>query len=217
MKLSSARRCAALLLACGGALLAACANLDTISPAATELDARQGHALVSISHSGYGWLESLRVTYRRSGSVGERTVSIDPRALFRNPESGVLLRDTETRMIGELKLLSLPPGEYEFIGWSAVASYGNVGLSMVSTQWNPVDPPAPLAFSVSAGRVTYIGNLDILIPSAKRYRWRGIDARARDLALYESRFASARRGAPEIGLMRSRDRSSGEFEGAANN
>ena len=119
-------------------------------------------------------------------------------------------------MIGELKLLSLPPGDYEFISWSALASRGNVGLTIVTTTWRPVDPPPPLLFSVKAGQITYVGNLDILIPSEKRYRWRGLDARARDLPLFDKRFVGAKHLPSEVRLMQSSDPSAAEFEGAAN-
>ena len=199
------------------ALLAGgCANIDTVAPATGALDPAQGYALVSLSHSGYGWLETLVVTYRRRGSDDNRQIAIVPRKLYQDPEAGVLLRDAGKRMIGELKLLGLPPGDYEFVEWSALASRGNVGLTIVETTWKPVEAPPPLAFSVSAGRVTYVGNLDILIPAPRRYRWRGLDERSRDLGLFESRFASARRLPSEVRLMERRDASPGEFEGAAN-
>lgn len=204
-------------LAYAALLVAGCANIDTVSPEKAELDPSQGYALVSLSHSGYGWLENLVVTYRRNGSVDNRQIAIAPRKLFREPESGVLLRDTEKRMIGELKLLSLPQGDYEFVNWRVLASTGNVGLMLVSTTWHPVDPPPPLAFKVVAGRITYIGNLDILIPAQKRYRWRALDERTRDLQLFESRFAGSRRLATEVRLMERRDPSAAEFEGATNN
>ena len=199
------------------ALLAAgCANLDAVSPTSTDLDPTQGYALVSLSHSGYGWLENLVVTYRKRGGIDNlRQIAIVPRTLYREPEAGVLLRDAERRMIGELKLLSLPPGDYEFVSWSALASRGNVGLAIVETTWKPVDPPPPLAFSVSAGKVTYVGNLDISIPSPKRYRWRGLDERSRDLGLFESRFAGSRRFPSEVRLMQAPSASQAEFEGAA--
>ena len=193
-----------------------CANIETVSLGDDRLDAARGYALVSLSHSGYGWLESLTVTYRQKGGTIPRQIGITPRDLFSNPDAGVLLRDTERRMIGELKLLSLPPGDYEFISWSALASRGNVGLTIVTTTWRPVDPPPPLLFSVKAGQITYVGNLDILIPSEKRYRWRGLDERARDLPLFEKRFVGAKQMSSDVRLMQSSDPSAAEFEGAAN-
>ena len=196
-------------------LAAGCANIDAVSPSKADLDPAQGYVLVALSHSGYGWLENLVVTYRKPGGVDNRQIAITPRTLYRDPEAGVMLRDTERRMIGELKLLSLPPGDYEFVDWSALASRGNVGLSIVETTWRPVEPPPPLAFSVSAGKVTYVGNLDIAIASPKRYRWRALDERTRDLGLFESRFAGARRLPSEVRIMQRRDRSAAEFEGAA--
>jgi hypothetical protein len=195
-------------------LLAGCANIDAVSTDRTDLDPKLGYALVSLSHSGYGWLESLSVNYRKRGDVDFATIAIVPRTLYRNPEAGVLLRDGEKRMIGELKLLALRPGDYEFTSWYAIASAGAVGLTLVQTSWRPVEPPPPIAFSVSAGKITYIGNLDIMIPSPKRYRWRGVDERARDLGLLEKRFAAARLLPAEVKLMQGRD--GAEFEGASN-
>src|SRR5687767_5407478 len=141
-----------------GLLVASCANLGTVPQDAAALDPNDGYVAVSISHSGYGWLENLAIDYRKRGDTIPSQLAMLARALYSDPQSGVLLRDSDKRMLGELKLVRLDPGDYEVVGWRALASRGNQGLRIVTTTWEPVDPPPPFSFKVAKGRVTYIGN-----------------------------------------------------------
>jgi hypothetical protein len=193
-------------------LLAGC--VSTVDPDKAELDPGRAYALVSVSHSGYGWLEEMQAVYRKRGDTGEYPVPVNFRYLYQKPENGVLLRNSDKRMLGELKLLELAPGDYEFFGWNAKVARGNQGLTIVNTHWKPHEAPPPLRFSVAAGRVTYIGNVDVSFLGTKRYRWAALDERERDLAAYRSRFSAAARLPLEVQLMQAGEAPGAAYEGS---
>ena len=111
-------------------------------------------------------------------------------------------------------MLELAPGDYEFFGWNAKVARGIQGLSIVNTHWKPQQAPPPLRFSVAAGRVTYIGKVDVSFLGTKRYRWAALDQRERDLATPRARFFAATRLPLDVQLMQTGEAPGGAYGGS---
>jgi hypothetical protein len=166
-----------------------CANIQKVG-LTRDIDPRKSYVLVSCSHSGYGWVEWLSFDYERVGSSSvTQTIGTNFRALYRDRSSGILLGDNATYMAGELMLVELDPGEYQFVTWKISTDSGNRGLMLVHTEITPVEVPPKFRFHVDAGKVTYIGNIDLLLrDDRKRWEWRAKNEEKRDLELFRQRF-----------------------------
>lgn len=165
-----------------------CASKWDSITSSRRLNPDQGHVLVALSYTGEVALQQLFLQYRPRGTPNNQLIILEPFKLAEKPDTGVLLRDKATGMMGELKLLTMPAGEYEFAEWTVILFTNLYGNTRVTRTLKPVQPPTPIAFSVTAGQINYIGNLHIEIsPSGTQYLWRTSDEQGRDLELFRQR------------------------------
>jgi len=160
------KRLAALLIAfIALAVLTGCANMPSGEPSAELSDRKNGVVGAVISFSK--WTRTMDAWFyvRKKGEPDkDKYVRLSAKA----PLSGAAMvafspllsslaqpdfPDMPNRS-GRAMAVSLPPGEYELYSWTLyIQTFGGYGYI------SPRQPPQPLSFVVTAGRVTYLGSL----------------------------------------------------------
>ena len=141
--------------------VASCASFN--APLDTNLHVSDKAGLAVFSFTSQGVLSNFFLKYRgeSSGDVTQWTIQ--------NP----LDWDNNTR--GRLVVLKLPVGEYELYELRAP-------LIVVS------EKDFSIPFEVRRGRVTYFGNVNVIVPNYDQFSIKVLDAFERDIALFLSRY-----------------------------
>lgn len=190
------RRCASALLA---AFLTGCAG-PQVSSRDTAADlSKKAVVIVSATHDAETGVRGKAVF---SLSDLTRQGALDRREL-RSIETvlGIPVGSDFSDVHGQVYVLSLEPGAYQFDGWRVISGH--------AVLW-PRNPGAPLVFEVRAGEVLYLGNLNMR-NQLGRGGWPGVwvvvnaepevrDRREVDIPIAE-RKAPGIRGKAEIRLL----------------
>ena len=144
-------------------LLAVTSCTSFNAPLDTQLDLSDEAGMAVFSLTSEGVLSNFFLRYRgeSNGDVTQWTVQ--------NP------RDWESNPRGRLVVLKLPVGEYEFYEL-------RTPLTVVS------EKDFSIPFEVRSGRVTYLGNVSVIVPDYERFSIQVFDAFERDIALFLSRY-----------------------------
>ena len=171
-------------------LLGACGHIAKL-PDSYTVDSKSpnGAVIVSLTFEGGLQFSAFTLEYRLVG--GGESQSMHSAAILGAPDI-----DSDGRK-GWLFPRELPPGEYEFFKWR--------GMSGNASYWSPRD--FSNRFTVTAGRVTYIGSVNVLTSAAtKRYQVQVRDERERDIPAFLTRYPKVKREQVEFDIM-SEDRS----------
>jgi hypothetical protein len=155
-------------------VVAACADINQVGPSAgLEPGGSNGLVIVSATYSGRVQMVEMSYWYAPKGAA-LKGIALDKRIWF---TVGRLKADPDRIAIdadntfGEVAVLSLPEGEYEFF------SFAGATLGVVHRPKQPFSMP----FTVTRGRVTYIGNLNVAFSQVGTFRVEIRDTRDRDV------------------------------------
>jgi hypothetical protein len=168
------------LIALGG-----CGHIAKL-PENYAVDAKSPNGAVIVSLTFEGELQFSAFTLEYRLVRGGETQSMHSASILASPDI-----DSDGRR-GWLFPRELPPGEYEFYKWR--------GMMGNASYWSPRD--FSNRFTVSAGRITYIGSVNVLTSStAKRYQVQVRDERERDIAAFLTRYPKVKREQVEFDIM----------------
>jgi hypothetical protein len=143
-----------------------------------------GAVIVSLTFEGGLQFQAFTLEYRLVG--GGESQSMHSAAILASPDI-----DADGRR-GWLFPRELPAGEYEFFKWRGMV--GNMSY------WSPRE--FSNRFTVSPGRATYIGSLNVFTSAAsKRYEVQVRDERERDMPAFLARYPRVKRDQVEYAIM----------------
>ncbi len=141
-------------------LFSGCASYSPIQPEATEVDlVSNGMVVVSAQEqkSSEGLMSLGSTFYFRNQVTSGRGLIETANTFTDHRNDFVHLENTH----GSINAYLLPPGEYEFISWELRASLGKVYRTPL------IGRPRRAAFTVKAGVIQYIGNIDMVLVIGK--------------------------------------------------
>lgn len=130
--------------------------------------------------------------YAKKGSIFGKELSLVERVLLEKDPSNDF-----DGVFGQLKVIELPAGDYEFFNWS------------LNNMFKPREAER-LPFTIVAGRATYVGNLDLKVRVGRNAfgmkivvdpRIFVVDQRERDLAVFRARYTAVPADRIDIGLL----------------
>lgn len=161
-------------------ILSGCTVRNVDENATLNPDAADGIMVVSVSHDD----EAGRGIYASFGLDEEGNL-----VSLKEVVPGIPGGSEFEEVYGELYVVRLPAGEHRITGWSL---HSKSGIHV-----RPKQQPAPLAFMIRPGQVTYIGNLHMLVATGENIFGMNIlgtghpliqDMRQRDLAVLDENY-----------------------------
>lgn len=143
-------------------LLSGCTSMQGLVKANEPVDKNKGVLLASVTGDDNGSVLDSWYFYKKKGE--EKYSRLDALGVA---EFGFLRQDdypNSKSRNGRLLAISLEAGDYELIGWKLYISQAG-GYAYISAK----TPPPPIAFTISSGSITYLGNLHIDTLTGKNF------------------------------------------------
>ncbi len=187
-------------LSLGTLLLAGCAGRNVDANYALQGKSDRGLVVASLTRRGEADFD-IYVRIRNVDTHADHSVSLDDistqrdwnKLEYRNPgDMSDLGHSGATEPVGRLAVFELPPGNYEMYNW-----WGHTSTTarLYIERLNVTASPFSLRFTVRPGQMTYLGNVQIVVPDYLHlykydhtYQVEISDTQARDLALLRQKY-----------------------------
>jgi hypothetical protein len=207
-------------IAAAASLLAACA-LQNVPENATAPRPGRGIAVISLTRTGTVDSE-LWLMLRPAGGSFRNQVLLDGWRDTRDWSETAFVQQGVNRLeladparpIGRLAVMELPPGEYEFYGWT-----GDTRIwPRVTMHYTLAAAGFSVRFTVREGAVTYLGALRLELPPVLQplqfrgdYRLQTLQDPERDLAVLRNKFPALAAAVVSAGFASASNPIQGEF------
>ena len=141
-----------LIMASLGYLMIGCASMTGTIQGNQPVDKSKGVLLAGLTADDKGYVNDAWYYYRKKGSKEELRLDALGTNLFGKPDDYPEDKSKDGRLVA----IPLDAGEYELFSWTLYINQAG-GYGYIK----PKNSPPPLSFSISPGKITYLGNLHL--------------------------------------------------------